>query len=61
MRAVKVCVGFRERAVLGLEIFQLLFKVLHVFLFALSEGPLRRTVLGTSALEGRVLGQDRLD
>lgn len=55
MCAVKVGVGFGERAVLGLEIFQLLFEVLDVFLLALAEGALRGAVLGAAALE-RMLG-----
>lgn len=49
MCAVKVGVGFGERAVLGLEIFQLLFEVLDVFLLALAEGALRGAVLGAAA------------
>lgn len=40
MRAVKIGIGFGERAVLGLEIFQLLFEVLDMFLLALAEGTL---------------------
>lgn len=36
---------------LGLELFELLLKMLNVFLLALAEGALRGTILGTAALE----------
>lgn len=51
MCAAQVGVGFGECAILGLEIFQLLFEVLDMFLLALAEGPLRGAVLGAAALE----------
>lgn len=55
MCAVQVGVGLGESAVLGLEIFQLLFEMLDMLLLALAESALRGAVLGAAALE-RVLG-----
>lgn len=59
MCAVKVGVGFEECAVLGLEIFQLFFEVLDMFLLALAEGSLRGPVLGTAPLENVRVGSSR--
>lgn len=61
MCAVQVGVGLEECAVLGLEIFQLLFEVLDMFLLALAEGSLRGAVLGTAPLESVRAGSSRLE
>ena len=50
MRAVEIGVGLGELAMLGFELFELLFQALHVLFFALAECALRGAVLSSSAL-----------
>ena len=52
MLGEQVGVGIFKRLVLVLELAQLAFQVLDVFLFAISKGPLRCAVLGSPSLYG---------
>lgn len=51
MRAVELHKGFLERAVLGLELFELLLEMLNVLLLALTEGALGGAVLCSTTLK----------
>ena len=50
MRAIDLGIRFFEALVFGLQQFQLVLEVLDVFFLALSESPLRRSVLGSATL-----------